>query len=420
MTAPVDLIDPVMLALTGVLALRWAGLGVAALAEAITRRQDPWGVPPPEDPRWTPVAVLIPAFQEEAVLAGTVRTVLRSDHPHLEVVVIDDGSADGTLEVARSLAAEDPRVRVVAQRPNGGKAAALCAGMEACSAPVLVTVDADTLLAPDAVRHLVAPLLRPEVDAVAGNVKVGNRRRWLCRWQSLEYVTELHLARRAQAFLGIITTIPGAAGAFRREAVARAGGWTGDTVTEDTDLTLALLRQGSRVAFAPGARAYTEAPETLSGLLRQRTRWLRGFHQCLWKHRRAFLRLDAVGLLAMPNLLLVHGLVFLLVPAYLSWLFHLTGMGVQVVPAILAMIGLDLAVAAVACAVDREGLGDLVHAPAWRLGWPLLMTVVFVRVVADELGRVGAGWGRVERRGELARSVAEGATPTVLRGPGPS
>ncbi len=400
-------------AVSTLLSLRLALL-IGAAAVEVARQRAREAAPAAPGAVLPRVAVLVPAYNEERVLEGTVASLLASDHPALDIVLVDDGSTDGTAAVARRLAAAHPRVRALVLAQNGGKAAALNAGIAATDAPHLVTVDADTLLAPDAVRRLCARLV--DADAVASNVKVGNRLRWLTTWQSLEYVVGLNLHRRAQAALGCITTIPGAACAFRREAVASAGGFSSDTVVEDTDLTLALLAAKLRIVYEPRAIAFTEAPDTLRGLYRQRTRWARGYLQCLWKHRRSFLRTDVLGVFGMPDLLFVNVLVYALVPLSLPGLVALlapSGLG-AFLGALASLFALDLALAAAAYRVDGEALRELLHVPARRLFWPWFLLTVFA-VAVWRTARGARGWGTPARRGELAEAGKAGRTGVLSR-----
>lgn len=355
--------------------------------------------------------MIVPAYNEERVLAGTVSSLLAGDHPDVEVILVDDGSTDATADLARGLAARHPRVRALILARNAGKAAALNAGIALATGAHIVTVDADTLLDPRALRRLCAPLCRPGIDAVASNVKVGNRLRWINRWQSVEYIVGLNLGRRAQAALGCITTIPGAACAFRPEALAAVGGFSSDTVVEDTDLTLSLLEAKRRIVFQPAAVAYTETPDTLGALFRQRTRWLRGYLQCLYKHRRAFLRTDVLGWFGMPNLLFTHLLVYLLIPLSIPAIWaalHWTG------PGLAGLFGVDLAIAAAAYRVDREDLRELRALPPRQLLWPWFQAGVFVAVWWQLLSRAAPGWGKPPRGGLLADAGAAGHTG-VLR-----
>jgi len=253
------------------------------------------------------VAVLIPAYNEEKVIERTVQSVLDSDYPNLHVIVIDDGSKDRTLEVARrAFAQEEAEGRVlILTKPNAGKAEALNYGLEHLTdEEIFVGIDADTIIAPDAVSQLVPHFMNPKVGAIAGNAKVGNRVNLWTRWQAVEYITSQNFERRALNTLGAVSVVPGAIGAWRVSAVREAGGYHIDTVAEDADLTMALLRRGYRVEYEDQALAYTEAPTTANGLMRQRFRWSFGILQALYKHRGVFAREGALGWVALPNILI--------------------------------------------------------------------------------------------------------------------
>ena len=247
------------------------------------------------------VSVLIAAYREQPVIARTIAAVLASAPSPLEVIVVDDGSPDGTAEEVERVFGHDGRVRVLRQA-NAGKAAALRRAIDASSGEVLVCLDADTLFTPETLAKLAGPLRDPRVGAVAGNVKVGNRVNLWTRWQALEYITSQNLDRRAYTLLDAITVVPGAVGAWRRSAVIEAGGFSSDTLAEDMDLTWRVRRAGWRIANAPQALAYTEAPDSLTTLYRQRFRWSFGTLQCLWKHRRAVGRYGWFGRVALPTL----------------------------------------------------------------------------------------------------------------------
>ncbi|MEU6906710.1 glycosyltransferase [Streptomyces coeruleorubidus] len=239
-----------------------------------------------------PVTVLVPAYNEEAGIGSTLRSLLDSSHGELQIVVIDDGSSDRTADIAESTG--DPRVEVVRQ-PNSGKAAALNTGLAQARYDIVVMVDADTVFEPDAIERIVQPLAHPAVGAVSGNTKVGNRRSLLARWQHLEYVFGFNLDRRMFEVLECMPTVPGAIGAFRRDAVIGVGGVSEDTLAEDTDLTMALWRAGWRVLYEESAVAWTEVPTTLRQLWRQRYRWCYGTLQAMWKHRGALLGMGPAG-----------------------------------------------------------------------------------------------------------------------------
>jgi cellulose synthase/poly-beta-1,6-N-acetylglucosamine synthase-like glycosyltransferase len=292
-------------------------LFVGAFAIFDRLRQPHYGAPGEAESYRPRVAVLIPAYNEEKVIERTVRSVLKLNYPDLHVIVIDDGSSDKTLEVARSaFADEEASGRVlILTKPNAGKASALNFGLEHLQGEeIFVGIDADTVIARNAISNLVPHFLNPKVGAVAGNAKVGNRINLWTRWQALEYITSQNFERRALNTLGAVSVVPGAIGAWRRSAVREAGGYHTDTVAEDADLTMALLELGYRVEYEDLALAYTEAPVNARGLMRQRFRWSFGILQAVWKHRAAFARKGALGWVALPNIAIFQILLPLVSP----------------------------------------------------------------------------------------------------------
>jgi cellulose synthase/poly-beta-1,6-N-acetylglucosamine synthase-like glycosyltransferase/peptidoglycan/xylan/chitin deacetylase (PgdA/CDA1 family)/spore germination protein YaaH len=252
------------------------------------------------------VAVLIPAFNEETVIVRTIRSVLNSDYRNLHVIVIDDGSSDSTADVTRqAYAAEIAAGRVqVLSKPNGGKAAALNYALDRMTEDIYVGIDADTVIATDAISKLIPHFEDARIGAMAGNAKVGNRVNLWTRWQALEYITSQNFERRALDVFHVVTVVPGAIGAWRTAPVRAAGGYPVNTVAEDADLTMNLLEQGFRVDYEDRSLAFTEAPIDMKGLMRQRFRWSFGTLQAVWKHRAAFIRNKAMGLFALPNILI--------------------------------------------------------------------------------------------------------------------
>src|SRR5204862_7393450 len=218
-----------------------------------------------------------------------------------------DGSKDRTLEVARNAfraEAASGKVLILGKK-NSGKAEALNYGIEHIGdAELFVGIDADTIIAADAISRLVPHFINPKVGAIAGNAKVGNRVNVWTRWQALEYITSQNFERRALDLLGAVTVVPGALGAWRTEIVKKAGGYHAITVAEDADLTMNILRSGYRVIYEDRALAYTEAPVSARGLMRQRFRWSFGILQAVWKNRGALLRRGALGWFALPNIVI--------------------------------------------------------------------------------------------------------------------
>jgi peptidoglycan-N-acetylglucosamine deacetylase len=264
------------------------------------------------------VAVLIPAYNEEKVIERTLRSALRSTYKNLRVIVIDDGSKDRTLEVAReSFGREQSLGKVlILTKPNSGKADALNFGLKHLRGDeeIFIGIDADTVVAKEAVALLVPHFQNPRVGAVAGNAKVGNRVNLWTRWQALEYITSQNFERRALNTLGAVSVVPGAIGAWRVAAVRDVHAFQTDTVAEDADLTMAILRNGYRVEYEDRALAYTEAPTNAKGLMRQRFRWSFGILQSVYKHREVFARKGVLGWVALPNIIVFQVLLPLVSP----------------------------------------------------------------------------------------------------------
>jgi len=390
---------------------RLFGIGVLAVVQK--RRRPSWRDLPPPDLR---VSVLVPAHDEAKVIVRTIRSLLVSEGPPLEIVVVDDGSTDGTYERVVDVFGGEPRVKVFRQA-NAGKAAALNNGLLRTDADVLIALDADTLFAPGTIRALLAPFADPSVGAVAGNAKVGNRVNLLTAWQALEYITSQNLERRAFDVLNGISVVPGAVGAWRRELVLSVGGFPSDTLAEDADLTLALLRAGHRVRYAEDAVAYTEAPDTVRGFLTQRFRWLYGTMQAAWKQRAAFLapRSGGLGFFALPNLLVFQILFPLISPLVdLQVVFALAlalwqrtqhpgaAAGSGLVPTLLyyaLFTAIDVLAVLTAFSLEKREDWSLLR---WlflqRFLYRQLMYVVAIRSLLTAIRGTVVGWGRVERK----------------------
>ncbi len=354
-----------------------------------------------EGPQWfPPVTVLVPAYNEAVGIERAVRALVASDYPDLEVVVIDDGSTDGTGDLVEALGL--PNVRLVRQ-PNGGKAAALATGTRRASHDILVMLDGDTVFETDTIRHLVQPLRDPRVGAVSGNTKVGNRSGLLGRWQHLEYVSGFNLDRRLLDLLGSITTVPGAAGAFRRQALEAAGGLSTDTLAEDTDITMAVLRAGYTVVHEERARAWTEAPSTVTDLWRQRWRWGYGTLQCVWKHRGSVREKGALGRVGLPYIIAFQTLLPLAAPVIDVFAVHglLTGEGERVAVVWLVYVGLSVATAAYALHLDKENLGPLWSLPLQQLFYRQLIYLVVIQSLVSAASGLHLPWHKLERTGDV-------------------
>ncbi len=255
---------------------------ITALA-LYAKRQERERAPPAADPTRF-VSVIIPAHNEERVIEASIRRVLASENARLEVIVVDDGSTDGTADVVEKAFGNHPSVQLLRVR-NGGKAQALNQAIDLASGDILIALDADTQFEPETIAKLVRWFRDPEIGAVSGNVKVGNKVNLVTRWQSIEYITAQNLERRALAQFDAIMVVPGAVGAFLRTALDETDGYPEDTLAEDQDLTIRVQRNGWKVIYDDQAIAWTEAPESFRALTIQRFRWAYGTLQCLWKHR---------------------------------------------------------------------------------------------------------------------------------------
>jgi peptidoglycan-N-acetylglucosamine deacetylase len=412
--------------------LRWTftlaiGLGLARLALLCglalwNRPRKARSGPPLSDPALA-VSVLIPAHNEARVIAETVKRILDSGYPGAQVIVIDDGSTDGTSDVVHDRFGSDRRVTLLTI-PNAGKARAINAGLALARGEVVVALDADTQFEKDTIAKLARWFIDPKIGAVAGNAKVGNRINMLTRWQALEYITAQNLERRALAALGCITVVPGAVGAWRREALIKLGGFPTDTLAEDQDLTIAIQKAGYKALFDADAVAWTEAPDKIMTLTRQRYRWSFGTLQCLWKHSDACLnrRYGALGLVALPQVWLfqiVLGLIsplvdvmliFQAVGAVADYLQH----GEQYDPTNIKLACLyyaifmivDLAAAIFAFAFEKgEDRRLLWWLALQRFGYRQLIYYVLVKSVISAIKGHFVGWGHIERSATVNRIV---------------
>jgi cellulose synthase/poly-beta-1,6-N-acetylglucosamine synthase-like glycosyltransferase/peptidoglycan/xylan/chitin deacetylase (PgdA/CDA1 family) len=358
----------------------------------------------PQTTYFPPVSIVVPAYNEAVVIARTVGSLAASAYPDFEIVVVDDGSSDRTAGIVERLGLR--RVRVLRQR-NAGKAAALNAGIRQTSGEIIVMVDADTIFEPETLRRLVQPFADRSVGAVSGNTKVGNRRTMIGRWQHIEYVIGFNLDRRMYEVLRCMTTVPGAIGAFRREVLESVGGVSGATLAEDTDLTLAIGRSGSRVVYADEARAWTEAPASLSGLWRQRYRWSFGTMQAVWKHKRALVSRDPrerrVGRLALPYMILFQ--IAFPIAAPVIDLFALYGLLFGNLSEVLgywvAFNLFQIAVAICAFRMDGESLRPLWALPLQQFVYRQLMYLVIIESTISALAGVRARWLSVPRTGDV-------------------
>jgi cellulose synthase/poly-beta-1,6-N-acetylglucosamine synthase-like glycosyltransferase/peptidoglycan/xylan/chitin deacetylase (PgdA/CDA1 family)/spore germination protein YaaH len=378
--------------ITALRSLIYGGLAVVQKFVARRRKFDPGYRPP--------VSVVIAAYDEEKVILKTVESVLGNGYPGIEVVVVDDGSHDGTLRLLREAFGGDSRVKIATQ-PNAGKSAALNHAISLTANEILVAIDADTIFRRGTIEKLVRHFADPGVGAVSGNARVGNRGKWITRFQSIEYIYGFNLDRRALDLLNAITVVPGAAGAWRKSLVLKAGGFGSATLAEDTDLTLAIRRMGYRIRYEEDAVAYTEAPEDTRSLARQRFRWSFGTLQAAWKHRDATFdpRYGSLGFVALPSIWLFQVLLSVLSPfADLAMVIALFAGNWRIVLVYYgAFFVLELLTGLLAYGLEWEPPQDLALLFFQRVYYRMLMQWVLLRSVVYALRGGLVGWGKIER-----------------------
>lgn len=361
----------------------------------------------PEPGAEVPCSVIIPAYNEAAVIESCIKSVLASEYRRFEVIVIDDGSGDRTAELAFKI--NDRRLKVV-RKPNGGKASALNHGIDLARADYVIAIDADTVFQPDTLRQMMRHFQDQRVGAVSGNTRIANRHKLLTKLQSLEYIVGFNLDRRMGDLFDCITVVPGAIGAFRKSALRKVGGFTYDTLAEDTDLTLSIKEQGYRIIYDASAVAYTEAPATVRELLKQRFRWTFGTMQAVWKHKRAILnpRYGTMGLIGLPYLVFFQILFPLIGPLFdaalvvglLNHQYHLILIGLVVYTAA------DLLMSGVALKLDGEKLWQLWLIAPQRILYRPLIYYVIVKSAVNVLKGNLVGWGSLKREGKHLAEVS--------------
>jgi cellulose synthase/poly-beta-1,6-N-acetylglucosamine synthase-like glycosyltransferase/spore germination protein YaaH/peptidoglycan/xylan/chitin deacetylase (PgdA/CDA1 family) len=351
-----------------------------------------------------PVSIIVPAYNEEITATKTIQSLLETKYKDFEIIFVDDGSKDKTYEIVKAAYGGHPRVKILT-KPNGGKASALNFGIAESSHRFVICIDADTQLKDDAVYHLMTYFTDNEIGAVAGTVKVGNETNMITKWQSIEYITAQNMDRRAFDLLNSITVVPGAIGAFRKSAITKAGGFTYDTLAEDCDLTMRILKQGYIIKNCAEAIAYTEAPESINMLLKQRFRWSFGVMQSFWKNRDALFnkKFRFFGMVGMPNILIFQIILPLFSPlADLMMILGLFGNHWQkIVIYYVAFVLVDFIVGIIAFRLEKEDYRKLVYIIPQRFIWRQLMYYVLFKSLRRAVKGELSGWGVLKRTGNV-------------------
>ena len=401
---------------------RFVFLGIFALAQWLRSRKGSFrlqcvGFAPRVD-------VIIPAYNEEDVIVKTVNAILHSTYQNYHITIVDDGSSDNTYAAALHAFENNPLVTIY-RKENGGKSSALNFGIVRSDREIIITLDADTFFHYDTIEKIIRRFVDERISAVAGNVKVGNRINILTRWQALEYITSQNLDRRAFEMINCITVVPGAVGAWRRSALAEAGGFSSGTLAEDADLTFSILRSGHSIAYDDEALGFTEAPDNVRDFLKQRFRWMFGMLQVSYKHRDTLLRprFGGVGMFAMPNLLIfqilfpfispIMDMMFLFSLAWAFWQRHNNQVDFsqmhtfrQAVIFYVLFTLVDLLTATIPFFLERkEQWSLLVWMPLQRFFYRQLMYYVAIKAVMSALSGRLVGWGKFARHSSVDESL---------------
>jgi len=350
-----------------------------------------------------PVSIIVPAYNEGAVLDAALESLLQMDYPTFEVVIVDDGSTDDTAEVAARWERRGGGidVRLVTKR-NGGKATALNVGISQARYPFILCMDADSWMDPGTLMAAMRRFADPTVGAVAGNVKVANRKGLLARLQALEYIEGLNMPRRAQGFIAAVNIIPGPVGIFRREALEEVGGYDTDTFAEDADLTLKLITSGWKVLYEDQAITWTDAPENVLDLIQQRYRWTRGLIQAIRKRKKVLLQPFPDFPLWMSTVsMALEAIVVPLLNVYAHLFFAvvalLFGAGELLLYWWLLLTVTDLVIALVTVSMEEEDLSLVPLAVIYRFFFLLFLDVVKTFAAVEELFNLGMGWEKLRR-----------------------
>ncbi|RLE83425.1 MAG: glycosyl transferase, partial [Thermoprotei archaeon] len=346
------------------------------------------------------LTVIVPAYNEEKVIARTIEALLDAEYPDKEIIVVDDGSTDGTLNIA--LRYEKLGVKVL-HKENGGKYSALNYGLRAARGDIVVVVDADTIVGRKALKAMAMKFREPDVAAVCGNIKVLNRVNWLTKCQALEYVLGINIVRRALSNFGAVPVVPGSLGAFRRSVLETVGFYDKDTVVEDFDVTIKVLKAGRSIQASSEALAYTEAPQTFRDFYKQRMRWYGGNLQTIIKHKDALFnpRYGFLQRLSYPYVLV--SLVFIPFASVVVWIAAayaiIAGEGALIALIFSIFTTMQFLLSLLALEIDEEDLKLMLYSPFFVIGYKNLIDFFKIKSMLDIVLRRRVKWMRAERIG---------------------
>lgn len=346
------------------------------------------------------ISIIIPAYNEEKVIAHTIEGLLETIYPKKEIIFVDDGSKDKTLSIAMEY---KDKIKVL-HKENGGKASALNYGLVYATGEIIVIVDADTIIGRHSLKEIVKGFeINEHVAAVAGNIKVRNRVNWITKCQALEYITGIQIVRRAFDVFGSITIVPGALGAFKKSYITEAGVYGKETIVEDFDQTIKLLKAGLITQGSSKATAYTEAPNTLHDFVAQRKRWYRGNIQVLKRHSDALFnpRFGYLQRLSLPYLFL--GMVITPIIGFTATANAILGIilgdGLYVLQVSLIFVVVHYLMSALAIRIDGEDPKLLWHAGFLVFGFKQIIDFLLLKAILEQLRKKKATWTSAKRIG---------------------
>lgn len=358
------------------------------------------------------VSIIVPIYNEDKVLKDSIESLLNLEYDNYEIIMVNDGSTDNTREVAETLVGiqrgkySDVKVTLI-NKQNAGKAIALNTGIAVSQADFVLCMDADSKLSPDTLKVAMRHFNNQKVGAVAGNVKVLNRKRFLTDLQALEYIEGLNMARAAQSYIRLVNIIPGPIGVFRKKALADAGFYSDDTFAEDADLTLKIMAAGWKIYYEPLAISYTQAPITLQQLIKQRYRWTRGILQSLRKHKSLMFSSKS------PSIGYTFILLFMIYEALIWPIMNIAANAFFIFAALYFGISsllfywwaglaiLDLAAALYCITVEKEEFRLVWYAIIYRMVFILIIDIAKAMSTIEEFLGIKMSWGKLERQANL-------------------
>ena len=349
-----------------------------------------------------PISVIVPAFNEEKLIQQTLTSLLNLDYPEYEVIIVDDGSTDGTARIVQQFLGKHGAATLrLVTKPNGGKSTALNAGIQVAQYEYVLCADGDSNLAPDTLMAAIRHMEDPQIGAVAGNVKVMNRNSFWTIFQALEYVEGLNLTRTAQSFLKLVNIVPGPVGLFRKSAIKEVGWYSSDTFAEDCDLTLKLLRNGWKIVYEPRSISWTEAPNTMFSLIKQRYRWTRGILQAIRKNRQE--KWSSFGAWVFMWLVIFEAFIWPFVNVAVTFYFVMVSFGFGISYYLLfwwiTLALLDVVTALFAVTAEGEELRLVLIAAFYRLFFVIVIDICKVLATLEEFLGFKMSWDKLDRIG---------------------